>query len=68
MSIILSYFCCLLIYARPTAYDSVLRAALWRALQKYGVPDIMIDLIQSLHDGISAIVMVGGGRSKPFLV
>ena len=44
------------------------RAALWRAMQKYGVPDIMIDLIQSLHDGMSATVTVGGGRFEPFLV
>ena len=50
------------------AYDSVPRAALWRALQKYGVPDIMIELIRSLHDGISATVTVGGGRSEPFSV
>ena len=26
------------------AYDSVPRAALWCALQKYGVPDVMIDV------------------------
>ena len=49
-------------------YDSVPRAALWRALQKYGVPDIMIELIRSLHDGMSATVTVGGGRSEPFSV
>ena len=50
------------------AYDSVPRAALWRALQKYDVPDIMIELIRSLHDGMSATVTVGGGRSEPFSV
>ena len=50
------------------AYDSVPRAALRRALQKYGVPDIMIELIRSLHDGMSATVTVGGGRSEPFSV
>ena len=50
------------------AYDSVPRAALWCALQKYGVPDIMIELIRSLHDGMSATVTVGGGRSEPFSV
>ena len=50
------------------AYDSVPRVALWRVLQKYGVPDVMVELIQSLHDGMSATVMVGGGRSEPFSV
>ena len=50
------------------AYDSVLRAALWCTLQKYGVPDVMIELIRSLHDGMSATVTVGGGRFEPFLV
>ena len=42
------------------AYDSVPRVALWCALQKYGVPDVMIELIRSLHDGMSATVTVGG--------
>ena len=50
------------------AYDSVSRAALWCPLQKYGVPDVMIELIWSFHDGMSATVTVGGGRSEPFLV
>ena len=50
------------------AYDSVPRAALWCALQKYGVPDIMIELIRSLYDGMSTTVTVGGGRSEPFSV
>jgi len=50
------------------AYDTVSRTALWYALQKYGVPDVMIELIRSLHDEMFATVTVGGGRSKPFLV
>ena len=50
------------------ANDFVPRAALWRALQKYGVPDIMIDFIRSLHNGMSAMVTIGGGRSEPFFV
>ena len=37
-------------------------------LAKYGVPDVMIELLRSLHDGMSATVTVGGGRSEPFLV
>ena len=31
------------------AYDSVPRQALWSALQKYGVPDCMVDLVCSFH-------------------
>ena len=50
------------------AYDSVPRAALWCALRKYGVPDVMIELVRSLHDGMTATVTVGGGKSEPFSV
>ena len=50
------------------AYDSVPRAALWFVLQRRGVPDVMIELVRSLHDGMSATVTVGGGRSEPFSV
>ena len=32
------------------AYNSVPRAALWLVLAKYGVPDILISVIKSLHD------------------
>ena len=67
MNIILRCFCCLLTYSYK-AYDSVPRAALWCALRKYGVPDVLIELMQSLHDGISATVTVGGGRSEPFFI
>ena len=34
------------------AYDSVPREALWCALQKLGVPKSIIDIIQSLHEGM----------------
>ena len=33
-----------------------------------GVPHVMIDLIWSLHDGMSSTVTVGGGISKSFSV
>ena len=36
------------------AYDSVPRQALWLVLLKYGVPPIIVNLIQSLHDGMKA--------------
>ena len=34
----------------------------------YGVPDIMIELICSLNDGMSVTVTVGGGKFEPFSV
>ena len=36
------------------AYDSVPREALWIALEKLGVPDSMIDLVRSFHQGMKA--------------
>ena len=50
------------------AYDSAPREALWCALEKYGVLDVMIDLIRSLRVGMSAMVTVGGRTSKSFSV
>ena len=42
------------------AYDSIPRQALWLALHKYGIPPHLIQLIQSLHEGMKAEVAVGG--------
>ena len=42
------------------AYDSVLHAALWRALRKLGVPDVLIDIIRSFHEGMKAKVKING--------
>ena len=42
------------------AYDSVPRAALWRALEKCGVPPVMLSLIKSLHEGMSASLCIQG--------
>ena len=36
------------------AYDSVPKAAMWRALGKLGVPDFTIKLIRSFHQGTQA--------------
>ena len=40
------------------------RAALWCALKKLGVPDIIIDIMWSLHEGIKAQVRVNGEMSE----
>ena len=42
------------------AYDSVPRTALWRALEKLGVPDQIIDIIRSFHEGMQAQVRMDG--------
>ena len=50
------------------AYDSVPRQALWCALRKYDVPDCLIDLVCSFHDGMVATLAVGGEEAPPFQV
>ena len=45
------------------AYDSIPRQALWLVLQKYGIPLVIINLIQSLHEGMKAEVSVSGGTT-----
>ena len=46
------------------AYDSVPRAALWRVLQRLGVPPHMVGLIRSLHEGMVARVRVDGALTE----
>jgi len=36
------------------AYDSIPRKALWRALEKLGVPNSVVNLVKSFHNGIKA--------------
>ena len=40
------------------AYDSVPRPALWAVLRKLGVPDILVRLVESFHDNMSADIIV----------
>ena len=44
------------------AYDSVSRTALWRALEKLGVPvpDTVVNLVKSFHDGMKAELSING--------
>ena len=42
------------------AYDSVPRTALWRALEKLGVPDSVVNLDKSFHDGMKAQLSING--------
>ena len=45
------------------AYDVVSREALWKVLYDYGVPPVMLSLIRSCHDGMTAVVRVGSGTT-----
>ena len=45
------------------AYDSVSREALWQVLRKYGVPPVMLSLIRSFHDNMTAMVRVSDGTT-----
>ena len=42
------------------AYNSVPHTALWTMLKKLGVPDILVDIIQSFHAGMEAKIRVDG--------
>ena len=42
------------------AYDSVPRTALWRALAKLGIPENIINLVKSFHDGMRAQLSIYG--------
>jgi len=44
------------------------KQALWCALQKYGVPECIVDLVHSFHDGMVATVVVSGEEEPPFEV
>ena len=50
------------------AYDSIPCDALWRVLEKVGVPPAMVRIIQSLHVGMTASVRVGGDLTDPVTV
>ena len=50
------------------AYDSIPRPALWRVLEKVGVPPHLLQLIRSLHVGMRARVRVGGGYTEDIFV
>ena len=50
------------------AYDSVPRTALWRALEKLGVPDQIIDIIRSFHEGMQAQVRMEGELQEEIAV
>ena len=50
------------------AYDSVPRELLWKLISKYGVPEVMVKVLSSLHEGMEAQVRVGGKLSDTIFV
>ena len=50
------------------AYDSVPRQALWKVLEKYGVPEKMLNVVNSFHEGMHAEVRVGSTVTDRFEV
>ena len=50
------------------AYDSVPRQALWKVLEKCGVPPKLLSLVKSCHEGMHAEVRVGSTTTEEFEV
>jgi len=50
------------------AYDSFPHQAMWRALECYSIPESMLQMIHSLHDGMKAEVTVDGQVALEFEV
>ena len=50
------------------AYNSIPRQALWRVLEKCGVPPTMLNIIQSFHQDMKAEVRVRSELSGAFEV
>ena len=50
------------------AYDSVPRQALWKVLEKCGVPPKLLSLVKSCHEGMRAEVRVGFTTTEEFEV
>ena len=50
------------------AFDTVNRDALWKVLKKLGIPDNLLNVIISFHDGMRASVVSNGESSDPFNV
>ena len=50
------------------AFDTVYRPALWKVLRKLSIPENMLSVISSFHDGMKASVRAGGESSASFNV
>ena len=50
------------------AFDTISRDGLWQILRKIGYPDLFVNIIRSLHEGMVARVQDQGQTSEPFSV
>ena len=50
------------------AFDSVNCEVLWQVLERLSCPSKFVNLIKQLHEGMSARVIYGGGKSEEFYV
>ncbi|VDP37860.1 unnamed protein product [Schistosoma margrebowiei] len=50
------------------AFDSVDRKTLWKPLRHYGVPQKIVNIIQSSYDGLHCKIVHGGQLTKSFKV
>ena len=50
------------------AFDTVNREALWKVLKRLGIPDNMLSVIVSFHEGMKGAVVSDGDISDPFNV
>ena len=49
-------------------YDSVPRQTLWKVLEKYGMPEKMLNAVKSFHEGLHTEVRVGSTVTDRFEV
>ncbi|VDP11066.1 unnamed protein product [Schistosoma margrebowiei] len=50
------------------AFDSEDRTTLWKLLRYYGVPQMIVNIIQSSYDGLNCEIVHRGQLTKPFEV
>lgn len=46
------------------AYNSIPREAMWKALTKLGIPEALIKIVKSFHEGMSAQIILNGRPSE----
>jgi hypothetical protein len=47
------------------AFDSINRTRIWNIMKKYGIPELIIDLVKQSYDGETCQVVHDGSLSEP---
>ena len=50
------------------AYDKIMHTYLWKVLEKFGFPNHFIQVVKTLYNNASTVVIINGVISTPFLV